>query len=124
LIDVKATRNTNASLFTTVLCACLGLLIIGTPLQAQASRGTAQAYQSANASTLGSGFGASVVASLQKLRVDDRWLPDSAAQAEVLSKEIFYRKTKPLAFNNQVLIVTRLPRAGLSDLSAEQPKAF
>lgn len=38
-------------------------------------------------------------------------------------EEIFYKNTKALVENNQVLIVTRLPRAGLSELLAKKPVA-
>jgi hypothetical protein len=37
--------------------------------------------------------------------------------------EVLYQNTKALVENNQVLIVTRLPRAGLSELLAKQPAA-
>ena len=113
---MNATRNTNSSLFSTVLCACLGLLIVGTPLQAYAK--LPATAQSAYASTIRSGCGASVVASLQKLKIDDRWLPDSVAPLEGQTEVILYQNTN-LVPNNQILIVTRLPRAALSDLPAK-----
>jgi hypothetical protein len=124
ITGVNAPRNTNASLFTTVLCACLGLLVAGTPLQAQARRAVAEVCQSENSSAIRSGFEASVVVSLRKLKQDDRWLPSAAARAARLPAEISYRNTRPLTDHQQVLLVTRLPRAGLSISPAQLPQAF
>ena len=112
-------KNINASLFTTALCACLGLLAVGTPLQARARLRTAERDQFVYVSTIRSGFGAAVVVSLQKLKAADHWLADSVARVEGQPDELLYQNSKPLIEHNQVLIVTRLPRAGLSDAPAK-----
>jgi hypothetical protein len=91
-------------------------LIVGTPLQAYAK--LPASAESAYASTIRSGCGASVVASLQKLKIDNRWMPDSIAQVQGQTEVILYENTN-LVPSNQILIVTRLPRAALSDLPAK-----
>lgn len=123
LANVNAPRNTNASLFTTALCACLGLLVVGTPLQARPLVEAAGESRFEYASTIRSGFEASVVASLRELKIDDRWLPDSAAKATVPPREVCRQTSKPLTDINRVLTVTRLPRSALSDSPAKPPKA-
>ena len=93
-------------------------------MQAQARRAVAEVYRSENASAIQLGFEASVVVGLRKLKSDERWLPANAARAARLPAEISYHHTRPLADNLQVLIVTRLPRAGLSVVPAKLPKAL
>jgi hypothetical protein len=116
---VNESRNTNASLFITTLCACLSLLVVGTPLQAQAKLPAPERNQSAYASRIHSGFGASVVASLQKLQLEDQWLPDSVAQVKGQPEEVLYQNARALVEINHVLLITHLPRAALSDLPCE-----
>ena len=122
---MNAPRNNNTSIFTAVICACLGVLVVGTPTYAHARRASAEIYRFESASVIRNGFEASVVViTLRKLKQDGRWLPRPAVRAEASPEENFYRNEKPLAGPHQVLVVTRLPRAGLSDLPAESPKAL
>jgi hypothetical protein len=116
---VNESRNTNASLFLTTLCACLSLLVVGTPLQAQAKLPATERNQSAYSSTIRSGFGASVVASLQKLKIEDQWLPDSVAEVKGQPEKVLYRNARALIENNHILLITHLPRAALSDSPCE-----
>ena len=122
---MNAPRNNNASIFTALVCACLGVLVVGTPLNAHARRASTEVYRFENASVIRSGFEASVVVvTLRKLKLDGRWLPRPVPRAEASPEENFYRNDKPLAALHQVIIVTRFARAGLSDSSAESPKAL
>jgi len=121
---VNAPRNNNASIFTALVCACLGVLVTGTPLHAHARRATTEVYRFESASVIRSGFTPSVVVTLRKLKLDGRWLPRPAVRAEASPDQNFYRNDKPHAALHQVVVVTRLARAGLSDSSAESPKAL
>ena len=66
---------------------------------------------------------ASAISTLQVLKIDDRWLPDSVAQAEGQPAEILYQNTKALTDKTEVLLITHLPRAALSDSPSEIAKA-
>ena len=121
---MNATRNNNASIFSAVICACLGVVVAGTPLHAHARGARAEVYRFESASVIRDGFEASVVVGLRKLKEERRWLPRPAARASASPAENLYRNDHPLAAPHQVLVVTRLPRAGLSDSSAQSPKAL
>lgn len=121
---MNAPRNNNASIFTAVICACLGVLVAGTPLHAQARGARAEVYRFESASVIRHGVEASVVVGLRKLRIADRWLPRPAARAAASPANDFYRNDRPLAAPLQAIVVTRLARAGLSDSSAQSPKAL
>jgi hypothetical protein len=106
----------------TVLAACLGLLIIGVPAQVNA-RQTAMEVAHYGTSSIRLSLVASTVSSLQVLKVDDRWLPDVGTRVNNQPERVLYQGPKAPVENNQVLIVTRLPRAALSDLPANPPTA-
>ena len=119
---MNAPRNNNASIFTAVICACLGVVAAGTPLHAQAR---AEVCRFESASVIRDGFEASVAVGLRKVKEVRRWLPRPAARAAASPAENFYRNDRrPLAAPRQVLVVTRLARAGISDSSAQSPKAL
>jgi hypothetical protein len=120
---VNEARNTNTPLFITVLCACLGLLTVGAaPAQGSTRQAATEVVQYGASSTC-LRLAASAVSTLQVLKIDDRWLPDSVAQAKGQPAEILYQNTKALTDNNQVLVITHLPRAALSDSPSEIAKA-
>jgi hypothetical protein len=121
ITDVNESRNTNTPLFITVLCACLGLLVVGAPAQGSARQAATEVAQYGT-SAIHLRLAASAVSSLQVLKIDDRWLPDPAAR-EGQPEEILYQNTKALTDNNQVLLITHLPRAALSEQPAKPPKA-
>ena len=123
-LNVDAARNNNASIFTAVICACLGVVVAGTPAYAHARGARAEAYRFESASVIRSGFQASVAVGLRKLKPEPRWLPRNAARDSASAADNFYRHDKPRAARDQVLVVTRLARAGLPDASAESPKAL
>ena len=123
--NVNAPRNNNASIFTAVICACLGVAAAGTPTYAHARRASAEVYRFESASVIRDGFGASVAVGLRKVRQEPRWLPRPAARAASASPaENSYRNDRSFASPHRVLVVTRLARAGLSDSSAQPPKAL
>ena len=121
---MNAPRNNNASIFTAVICACLGVVVAGTPLHAHARGARAEVYRFESASVIRNGFEAAVVISLRKLKQEPRWLPRYVASASLSPAENFYCNERPLAAPHQLLVVTRLARAGLSDSSAQSPKAL
>ena len=121
---MNAPRNNNAAIFTAVICACLGVLVAGTPLCAQARGGGAEVYRFESASVIRDGFGASVAVGLRKVKQERRWLPRPAARAAAAPAQDSYRNDRPFASPLQLLVVTRLARAGLSNASAPSPKAL
>ncbi len=116
-------RNTNAPFSITVLCACLGLLITGVPAEINARQAAPEAVYQYVASSSRLRLAASAVSSLQVLNVDARWLPDFAAQAKGQPEVVLYQNTKALTDNNQVLLITHLPRAALSEQPAKSLQA-
>ena len=120
---MNAPRNNNASIFTAVICACLGVVVAGTPLHASGARAEVCRFESA--SVIRDGVEASVAVGLRKVKEERRWLPRPAARAAASPAENFYRSDRrPPAAPSQVLVVTRLARAGLPDSSAQSPKAL
>jgi hypothetical protein len=122
MTNVTETRNTNAPLFITVLCACLGLLTTGVPAQAHARQASAEIAHY-RASSIHLRLAASAVSSLQVLNIDKHWLPDVAVQSQCRTEAILLRKSEVHTRLNQVLTITNLPRAALSDEPAKSPKA-
>jgi len=120
---VNESRNTNTPLFITVLCACLGLLVVGAPAAQGNARQTATEAAQYGAASTCLRLAASAVSTLQVLKIDDRWLPDSMARGEGQPEEILYQNPKALADKTEVLLITHLPRAALSDSASEPLKA-
>lgn len=103
----------NATLFVTVLGACLGLMAAGASSHAHqtasgvlseiAYRSTATAsYRHASGQSL-SGFTA----------ICNSTAPSSASHSHMRAARIFYRNTNPLIPRTSTLVVTRLARASL-----------
>jgi hypothetical protein len=101
----------------------LGLLIIGVPAQGSARRATTEVAQY-GASSTHLRLAASVVSSLQVLKLDERWFLDTAAQDEGRTLVILYRETQAHTPINQVLNITCLPRAALLDSPAKSLAAL
>jgi hypothetical protein len=121
---VNEPRNTNAPLSITVLCACLGLLIIGVPAHTHARQAATEAGHHYVASSTRLRLAASAVSSLKALKVDVPWLPKFAVQAKGQPASILYQNTKALTDTHQVLVVTHLPRAALSEEPKEIAEGF
>jgi hypothetical protein len=119
LTNVNEPRNTNAPLSITVLCACLGLLIIGVPAEVNARQAATEVAYHYVASSTRLRLAASAVSSLQVRKADVPWHPGLAAQATGQPEVKSYQNSKALIDTNQVLLVTHLPRAALSEQPAK-----
>jgi hypothetical protein len=114
--NVNAPRNNNASIFTAVVCACLGVLVAGTPVHANVRRASSEVYRFESASSvIRRAFAPSVVVTLRKLKQDGRWLPRPLAGTVASAEENLYQNDKPLAELHSRVVVTRLARAGLPE---------
>lgn len=132
-MTVSSSRHTNAPLLLTVLSACLGLLILGVPVQAiaqtaresvrRADEAHATIEQLLNSKVFISPL-AGFVADLGKLISVEKYEPIGSHSASDEPVKSFYQNSKALVPRNQVLIVTRLPRAGLTDLPAKRSASF
>jgi hypothetical protein len=120
---VNEPRNTNAPFSITVLCACLGLLMTGVPAEVNARQAATEAVHHYVASSIHLRLAASAVSSLQVRKIDARWLPDLAVQAKGQPEVVFYQNTKALTDPHQVLLITHLPRAALSEQPAKSLQA-
>jgi hypothetical protein len=97
--NVNAPRNNNASIFTALVCACLGVLVAGTPVHANMRRAASEVYRFESASVIRNAFA-----------------PSRPALKTVASpEENFYQNDKPLAALHNRVVVTRLARAGLPE---------
>lgn len=132
-MNVNSSRHINTSLLLTVLSACLGLLIVGVPVQALAQsaredvrcsdEAPAKIEQLLNSKVFINPL-AGFVADLGKLiSIEKDDLIGSGRERDE-SVKVFYQNSQALVRNNAVLIVTRLPRAGLSNLPAKQSASF
>ena len=113
--NVNAPRNNNTSIFTALVCACLGVLVAGTPVHANMRRASSEVYRFESASVIRNAFAPSVVVTLRKLKQDGRWLPRPALKAVASQNQNFYQNDKPLAALHDRVVVTRLARAGLPE---------
>jgi hypothetical protein len=120
---VEEPRNTNAPLFITVLCACLGLLTAGVPAEASARQAPAEAAYHYVASSAQLRLAASAVTTIKVRKVDDRWLADFDRQTKGQLDPNLYQNSKALTDTHQVLLVTHLPRAALSEHPAKSQTA-
>lgn len=129
---MNSSRHINTSLFVTVISACLGLLIVGVPVEGQVRRAAdikwSDKAPAGVKSLLNNKAFISPLASfvVQAQKIAAAYNPHSSFgsygdRSEPV--EISYQNSKALVRNNQVLIVTRLPRAGLSDSLAKSPAA-
>ena len=117
---MHTSRITNASLFVTVLSACLGLAMTGVPAHAHTQQGIATAVNRSQALVAGA---ASQQLSPQQARklaaASNPYFQMAACHVHVERVEVFYQNTRALSNKDQLLIVTRLPRAALATLLAE-----
>jgi hypothetical protein len=119
---MHTSRITNASLFVTVLSACLGLVMTGVPVHVHTQPDIATAVNRSQALV---GGAASQQLSPQQARklaaVSNSYFQIAACQPAGEPAEVFYQNNKALTNLNRILVVTRLPRAGLPALpEAEQ----
>ena len=116
---MNESRNNNAPLFITVLCACLGLLTTGVPAEASARQAATEVAYHYVASSTQLRLAASAVSTIKVLKVDDRWPVDFDLKTKGQLDLNLYQNSKALTDNHQVLLVTHLPRAALSEDSAK-----
>lgn len=118
---MHTSRITNASLFVTVLSACLGLVMTGVPAHAHTQPGIITAVNGSQALVAGA---ASQQLSPQQARklaaVSNSYFQIAACQPQGEPAEVLYQNHRAFADVNRILVVTRLPRA---DLPAALPKA-
>jgi hypothetical protein len=125
---MHTSRITNASLFVTVLSACLGLVMTGVPAHAHTQQGIASAVNRSQA--LAVGVPPAQQLSPQQARklaaVSNSYFQIAACQPpHGEPTEVVYQNTRALTGVNSILVVTRLARAGLAALpKAEQPRAI
>jgi hypothetical protein len=116
---LKTTRINNISLFVTVLSACL--LAVGTSAQicAQPSHSVDPSSASSEKNECGKKVRQIAKRSIyQSVTLRPRVEYDSHRTAP---DQVFTENTRAIVDRNSVLIVTRLPRAGLENPLAEQP---
>lgn len=110
----------------TVISACLGLVVVGVPAHALVEHLTTTTDA---AQLVKKRLEDSIISKLKQPSSEQaRQLaathnPRSSAEIHYEHRQpdaILYQNTKALADNNQVLIVTHLPRAALSDLPAQK----
>ncbi|HEX8776395.1 MAG TPA: hypothetical protein VF735_22690 [Pyrinomonadaceae bacterium] len=121
---MHTSRITNASLFVTVLSACLGLVMTGVPAHAHTQPGLAAAVNRSQALVAGA---ASQPQQARKLAaVSNSYFQIAACQPAGEPAEVFYQNNKALTNLNRLLVVTRLPRAGLAPppTTEQQPTAI
>jgi hypothetical protein len=125
---VNSSRNNNAALFVTVLSACLGLVVVGVPVQALTQHLATTADASLTAKEKAED---SSISKLQQPSIDQAQklaaTHNSYFSLDGCSKrgepeEVSYKNTKALTDNNQVLIITHLPRAALSERLGEEAR--
>lgn len=111
------------------MSACLGLLIVGVPVEAiaQSAREVIRCSDEApakierllNAEVFINPL-AGFVAGLGKLISVEKYDLPGCRDERAESVKIFYQNSQALVGNDEVLIVTHLPRAGLSNLLPER----
>lgn len=110
-------RIKNATLFVTVLSACLGLVAAGASSHARHTASSVLseiAYPSGAPHSYRSATG-------KALKLTARYNSpalSSAAQSENSGATILYRNPNPLTAANHILVVTSLPRASIEDATA------
>ncbi|HEV2912647.1 MAG TPA: hypothetical protein VGX92_04965 [Pyrinomonadaceae bacterium] len=114
---MHTSRITNASLFVTVLSACLSLLMTGTPAQAHAQqqqdRATAANKSQALAATDGPCGPQSPEQARKIAAASNSYFRIAICHATREPAPLLYQNDRALIDRNRVLVVTRLPRASL-----------
>jgi hypothetical protein len=110
-------RINNATLFVTVLGACLGLMAAGASSQA---RQTASSVLSEITSATSANLSYSRSAS-QALKRTAAYAPRSlsfASRNGQQAPKVLYTNTTPLTASHRILVITHMPRASLDNLPA------
>ena len=114
---MNRTRVNNATVFVTVLSACLGLLVIGATSQAH---GTASSVlnELASAASANLSYSHSSSQGLKLAAAFGSSPQPFVVKGETEQAQTLYKNTRALTDRNQILIVTHMPRASLDSMSA------
>jgi hypothetical protein len=119
---MHTSRITNASLFVTVLSACLGLSMTGASAHARAKPRASAAVNESQALVFQAFSQHLSPQHVRKLAAtNNSYFQIAVCHAQGEPPENFYKNTRALIDKNRLLVVTRLPRAWLVSLPAEQP---
>ena len=110
-------RLNNATVFVTVLSACLGLLVIGATSQAH---GTASSVlnELASAASANLSYSHSSNQGLKLAAAFSSSHLDFAVKHETVLAQPLYKNTRALTDRNRTLVITHMPRASLDSVSA------
>lgn len=111
-------RINNATVFVTILSACLGLVAAGASSQASQTASSVLS-EIACRSSAGLSYGHASnqrAVSFTAIYNSPSW--SFAAQSENRGATILYRNANPLTASNHILVITSLPRASLDDARA------
>jgi hypothetical protein len=110
-------RINNATVFVTVLSACLGLLVAGASAQAQQATSSVLSEITSATSANFSYSRSSNQALKLAAAYHPRLLP-FASQSKIKRPKVLYKLAHPLTASHHILVVTRMPRASLDSLPA------
>lgn len=110
-------RIKNATLFVTVLSACLGLVAAGASSHARQTA-SAVLYEIAYPPGASVAYRSAASKSRALTAAYDSHAHSFAAQSENSRAKILYRNSNPLTASNHILVVTSLPRASIEDATA------
>ena len=121
---MHTSRITNASLFVTVLSACLGLSLTGVSAQTHAQqKGAGAAVNESHVLVLKAFSHHLSPQQVRKLAAaNSSYFQINVCHVEGEPSAIFYQNSRALGDKNGLLVVTRLPRAALVSLPAEQTR--
>lgn len=120
---MHTSRITNASLFVTVLSACLGLVTTGVPAAyAHTQQDGALAAVNRSQALIATASAAGQLTPQRTLKLaaaSNSYFQLDICRAQIAPQENLYKNSRALTDNHPLLVVTRLPRAGLTSLLAE-----
>ena len=123
---MHTSRITNASLFVTVLSACLGLSMTGVSAQTHSQQHDAGAAVNESHALIINAFSQHHLSPQQVRKLaatNSSYFQINVCRAEGEPAEVCYQNSRALTDVNRLLVVTRLPRAALVSLPAEQAGA-
>lgn len=110
-------RIKNATLFVTVLSACLGLVAAGASSHAGQTASTVLSEIAYTASAPLS-YGSAAKKALKLAAAYNSPALSFASRGETVAANKLYRNPNPLSAGNHILVVTSLPRASIEDATA------
>ncbi|MCA1557149.1 MAG: hypothetical protein LC731_01260 [Acidobacteria bacterium] len=110
-------RINNATLFVTVLSACLGLVAAGASSHARPSASCALS-EITSATSANLQYGCASVQAHKRAPVYMSRTPLVAFHSAAEAPQVLYKNRNPLTSRSQILVVTRMPRASIEALPA------